>query len=75
MPVFYARRLGPLPIPAGGVWEHRSFMDPAVSFGGGLRFNVNEHVMVRPDIRALVVVAEGETHTLGLFGVHLGYRF
>ncbi len=42
---------------------------PAMSFGGGLRFNVNEHLMIRPDIRALPVFAEGETHTLGVFGV------
>jgi hypothetical protein len=75
MPGFYARRLGPMAVPAGGAWESRSFMDPAVSFGGGLRFNVNEHVMIRPDVRALVVFAEGDTHTLGVFGMQLGYRF
>jgi hypothetical protein len=75
MPGFYARRLGPMAVPAGGVWESRSFIDPAVSFGGGLRFNVSEHVMVRPDVRALVVFAAGETHTLGVFGMQLGYRF
>jgi hypothetical protein len=75
MPGFYAHRLGPMSVPAGGAWETRSFTDPAVSVGGGLRFNVNEHVMVRPDVRALVVFADGETHTLGVFGVQLGYRF
>jgi hypothetical protein len=62
-------------IPAGGTWDTRSFTDPAVSFGGGLRFNVNEHLMLRPDARALVVFAAGETHTLGVFGIQLGYRF
>jgi hypothetical protein len=31
--------------------------------------------MVRPDIRALVVFAAGETYTLGVFSVQLGYRF
>jgi hypothetical protein len=31
--------------------------------------------MVRPDIRALVVFANGETNTVGVFGVQLGYRF
>jgi hypothetical protein len=46
-----------------------------VSVGGGLRFNVNDRLMVRPDIRALVVFSAGETQTLGLFGVQLGYRF
>lgn len=75
MPGFYARRLGPISVPSGGVWETRSFVDPALSVGGGLRFNVNEHLMVRPDIRALLVFADGDTHTLGVFGVQLGYRF
>lgn len=75
MPGFYARRLGPMSVPAGGPWESRSFTDPAVSIGGGVRFNVSEHLMIRPDIRALVVFADGDTHTLGVFGVQLGYRF
>jgi hypothetical protein len=75
MPGFYARRLGPMSVPAHGVWETRSFTDPAINVGGGVRFNVNEHLMVRPDIRALVVFADGDTQTLGLFGVQLGYRF
>jgi hypothetical protein len=72
---FYARRLGPMVVPVGGGWATRSFTDPAVSVGGGLRFNVNEHVMVRPDIRALMVFADGDTHTLAVFGVNVGYRF
>lgn len=72
---FYARRLGPMAIPAGGTWGTRSFTDPAVSFGGGLRFNVNERLMIRPDARAMVVFAAGDTHALGVFGIQLGYRF
>lgn len=75
MPGIYARRLGPLTVPAGGAWQTRSFTDPAMSFGGGLRLNVNERLMVRPDVRALVVFADGKTHTIGVFGVNLGYRF
>jgi hypothetical protein len=75
MPGFYARRLGPMAVPVGGAWATRSFTDPAVNFGGGLRFNVNEHVMVRPDVRALVVFADGNTHTVGVFGMQIGYRF
>jgi hypothetical protein len=75
MPGFYARRLGPMGVPAGGAWEGRSFTDPAISVGGGLRLNVNEHVMVRPDIRALMVFGGGDTQTVGVFGVQLGYRF
>ena len=75
MPGFYARRLGPMTIPDGVGWGTRSFTDPAVSFGGGFRFNVNEHLILRPDIRAMVVFADGETHTLAVYGVQLGYRF
>lgn len=75
MPGFYAQRLGPMSVPVGGAWETRSFLDPAMSAGGGLRFNVNEHLMVRPDIRALVVFADGDQRTLGVFSVQLGYRF
>jgi hypothetical protein len=62
-------------VPVGDAWETRTFTDPAVAMGGGVRFNVNEHLMVRPEIRALVVFAHGATHTLGVFGVQLGYRF
>jgi hypothetical protein len=72
---FYARRLGPMAVPATGLWDGRSFTDPAFSIGGGIRFNVNEHLMVRPDVRALLVFAAGQTHTLGVYGVQLGYRF
>lgn len=75
MPGFYARRLGPMGVPVGDMWETRSFTDPAMNIGGGLRLNVNEHLMVRPDIRALVVFANGDTHTLGVFNVQVGYRF
>jgi hypothetical protein len=75
MPGFYGRRLGPMVVPVGGAWESRAFTDPALSLGGGVRFHVNDRVMVRPDIRALVVFADGDAHTLGVFGVQVGYRF
>lgn len=71
---FYARRLGAMMVPSG-MWGTRSWVDPAVSLGGGVRFHVTERVMVRPDARALVVLANGNTHTLGVFGVNIGYRF
>jgi hypothetical protein len=72
---FYARRLGALPFPRGGTWGSRDFTDPVVNVGGGVRFNVTDRLMVRPDARALLVLAEGETHTVGVFVVHVGYRF
>jgi hypothetical protein len=72
---FYARRLGALTIPAAGAWGSRSWTDPAVTLGGGVRLHVSDHFMVRPDARALVVFANGATHTVGVFGVNVGYRF
>lgn len=75
LPNFYARRLGPLGFPTGAAWEKATFTDPALSVGGGIRFNLSDRMMVRPDLRALVIFADGETHTLAVFGVNLGYRF
>lgn len=76
VPDFYARRLGPLAFPAGGVaWEKADFTDPTLTVGGGIRFNLTDRVMVRPDVRALVIFADGKTHTIAVFGVNLGYRF
>ena len=52
-----------------------SVTDPATSLGGGVRVNLSRHLMFRPDVRTLVVFANGETRTFTIFGVNLGYRF
>jgi hypothetical protein len=75
MPGFYGRRLGMMMVPAGGVWSTRRFIDPAVSFGGGVRLNLASHLELRPDARAIVVLDGGRRYTVGVFGVNLGYRF
>ena len=75
MPDFYGRRLGPLVVPSEGTWGKRSFTDPAATMGGGVRFNVSDRVMVRPDVRALVIFDGGETHTMAVFAFNVGYRF
>ena len=75
MSEFYAQRLGAMMVPPGGAWESRTFTDVAMSLGGGLRFNVSDRVMVRPDLRALTAIADGEMHTMTVFVVHLAYRF
>jgi hypothetical protein len=75
MPGFYGQRLGMMTVPAGGAWGTRSFTDPAVSFGGGMRLNLAPHLELRPDARALVVLDGGDSYTVGVFGVNLGYRF
>lgn len=75
LPQFYARRLGSLVVPASGVWGVRTFADPAVSFGGGARLELTERLFLRPDARVLVVAAAGDTYTLGLVTIQVGYRF
>jgi hypothetical protein len=75
MPRFYGQRLGVLEVPAGGRWDHRDFTDGAINFGGGVRINVTERLMIRPDLRALMVIGDGDTHTIGVFVVNVGYRF
>lgn len=75
LPDFYAHRLGAMSFPHGGMWGSRGFTDPVVNLGGGVRFNVTDRLMVRPDARALFVFAEGATRTVGVFVVHVGYRF
>ena len=73
--MFYAQRLGTM-MPSGtGRWGRRGFSDPALTFGGGVRVHVADHIMIRPDVRALVVFADGDTHSLATFVVNLGYRF
>lgn len=74
-PGFYGRRLGMMMIPAGGVWGTRSFTDPAMTMGGGVRLNLASHLEVRPDARAIVVFDGRDRYTVGVFGVNLGYRF
>lgn len=75
MPMFYASRMGAMTIPQGGMWERRSFTDPAMAIGGGVRLRDIGHLTLRADARALVLFANGDTHTLGVFGFNVGYRF
>ena len=75
MPRFYARRLGPMAFPGSGGWDIRHFTDPAVSVGGGIRIDIANHLELRPDLRAVMALADGDTHTRGVFVLNLGYRF
>ena len=75
MPAFYGRRIGAIALPIDGQWGHRSFTDPAGTVGGGVRFNVSDHVMVRTDVRARVIFADGDTDTMGVLAFNVGYRF
>jgi hypothetical protein len=75
LPAFYARRLGSLPFPRGTTWGTREFTDPVVNLGGGVRFHVTERLMVRPDARTLFVFTGDEVESVGVFVVHVAYRF
>jgi hypothetical protein len=75
LPDFYARRLGPLVVPAGGEWLDRSFVDPALTIGGGLHLHVGRHLVVQPEVRMWTVIADGRTRTSALIGVVAGYGF
>jgi hypothetical protein len=75
MPHFYGARLAGQPGAQEPYDGQRSFTDPVVSLGGGLRIDLGSRLYLRPDARALVVVSSDETNTFGLFTVNFGYRF
>jgi hypothetical protein len=75
MPMFYLQRMGTLQVPADGRWGMHRFSDPAISLGGGMRMDITDRVYFRPELRALVLVADGRSSTSGLFTVGVGYRF
>jgi len=73
MPMFYANRMG------GRAQDqrlgHERFTDPAVSLGGGIRIDLGSRLSLRPDARALVVASSGESDTVGVFTINIGYGF
>ena len=75
MPAFYANRLGVMTVPADGNWGMRSFTDPALTIGGGVRLGLTPHLSVRPDFRATTVFGGGHMNAFGAFSLNLGYRF
>jgi hypothetical protein len=75
MPHFYGARLADQPGAQQPYYGQRSFTDPVVSIGGGIRIDLGSQLYLRPDVRALMVVSGGETSTSSLFTVNFGYRF
>ncbi|HLG54272.1 MAG TPA: hypothetical protein VI485_03010 [Vicinamibacterales bacterium] len=75
MPMFYANRIGQMAIPTDGRWGMRSFTDPALTLGGGIRLDVTDRVSIRPDVRALVAFANSDRLLLTTMTVGVGYRF
>ena len=58
---------------AGG--HNRSFTDPAISAGAGIRINLGSKMFLRPDGRVLVVMSGGDSLTVGVLAVNFGWRF
>ena len=75
MPAFYSNRMGVMTVPADGRWGMRSFTDPALVIGGGIRFRLTPHLALRPDLRAITIFGDGHMNTVGAFSLNLGYRF
>lgn len=75
IPNFYAQRMGTLSTRSDGRFGMRSFLDPAFSLGGGVQITAGQHFVVRPDARALVILANGDRRTVGIVSLGLGYRF
>ena len=76
MPAFYGRRLGTVVAPsAGGPWLTRTFTDPAFHLGVGARLRLTPHLVVRPEMRGLFVVADRDVQSLGVLSLALSYRF
>ena len=62
-------------VPDEGIWSKRAFSDPAATIGGGVRFNVSDRLMVRPDIRARFIFGDGDTYVMSVVAFNVGYRF
>lgn len=75
MPMFYASRLGPMVVPLDGRWGIRSFTDPSMTLGFGVRLDITRRLYVRPDVRALVVFGNGRALTVTTATVGFGARF
>lgn len=75
MPAFYANRLGTMTVAANGQWGMRSFTDPAMALGGGLKLNLTTRVYVAPDVRGLVVFSGHQHSTSVTMNVGFGVRF
>lgn len=75
MPMFYATRLGSLVVPQDGRWPTRTFVDPAMTVGLGVRVDLSPRFYLRPDLRALVAFRDGNALTLTTATMGLGIRF
>ena len=72
MPPFYRRRGGSS---SGVLGQRPTFTDPALVFGGGVDVALSRTVVLRPDIRALVLFDGRRRDGVVVATVGIGYRF
>ena len=72
MSAFYRRRVaaGGAPLGAGA-----TFTDPAFRFGAGVDLIARRNVSFRPEASVMLVRRDGNTETIGTFGLRIAYRF
>lgn len=75
MPQFYSMRLGTMMASSDGRLGMRSFTDPMVNAGVGVTVRVSDRLTLRPDVRSLLVFGGGDTYTVIVLSIGLGYRF
>jgi len=72
VPDFYRNR-------AGGVGAvesaHKSFVDPAVVFGGGVSLFATRKISLRPEVEVTTVWNAGKTYTMTSAAVRFAYHF
>jgi hypothetical protein len=74
LPPFYSDRVEGL-IAAEGRNGSRSFNDPAVSIGVGVRIRLGRSWSARQDARAQLLMRSGEVYPVWVFTIHLGRGF
>ncbi len=74
LPPFYSDRVEGL-IAAEGRNGSRSFNDPAVSIGVGVRIRLGRSWSARQDARAQLLMRSGEFYPVWVFTIHLGRGF
>jgi hypothetical protein len=72
LPEFYRRRVA---LSAGSVGARQTFTDPTIVVGVGVDVAISRTVVLRPDVRAIVVVDGRRRDTVVAATVGVGYRF
>ena len=75
MPRFYTNRMGTMTVAPDGQWGMRTFTDPAIVIGGGLKINLTERLYVTPDVRGVVAFSGGHHASSVTMNIGFGVRF